>query len=288
MSKNIEYSFEFFPPKTEVGREKLEQTRDKLAALKPEYFSVTYGAGGSTRDNTRDTVLGIKQVGLDVAPHLSFGADDEELVGNLLQSYVDAGINRVVALRGDLPSGMGAQRLVYANELVEFIREKFADHFNIAVACYPEVHPQAKGYKEDVGYLKQKLDAGADYAVTQYFYDTDAFSCFMDECGHAGIDKPIVAGIMPITNMDNLIRFSEACGADIPRWLKKSLADRKENQRDLLAYGEVVVTRLCEKLIAEGVESFHFYTMNQYGPTANICRNLGLIGDCSEAEPLST
>lgn len=276
MSKNIEYSFEFFPPKTDVGREKLELTRDRLARLAPEYFSVTYGAGGSTRDNTRDTVLAIKQSGIDVAPHLSFGADDESLVGGLLQTYKNAGINRVVALRGDLPSGMGAQRMVYANELVEFICRKFGDHFKIAVACYPEVHPQAKGYADDVQFLKQKLDAGADYAVTQYFYDTDAFSCFMDECGSAGINKPIVAGIMPITNVDNLIRFSDSCGADIPRWLRKSLADRQGNQDDLLSYGEAVVTRLCEKLIAQGVESFHFYTMNQYEPTANICRNLGL------------
>lgn len=277
MAKKIEYSFEFFPPKTEVGREKLEATRNKLAALKPEYFSVTYGAGGSTRDNTKNTVLQIKSAGLDVAPHLSFGADDEALVGGLLQDYKNAGISRVVALRGDLPSGMGAQRLVYAQELVEFIRGKFGDHFTIAVACYPEVHPQASGYRDDVGFLKQKLDAGADYAVTQYFYDSDAFTCFMDECGAVGIDKPIVAGIMPITNVDNLIRFSDVCGADIPRWLRKSLADRRDHQEDLLRYGEEVVTRLCENLMTKGVDSFHFYTMNQYEPTARICQNLGLV-----------
>ena len=258
-----------------MGRAKLQKTRDQLAALKPEYFSVTYGAGGSTRDNTRNTVLDIKAAGIDVAPHLSFGADGENLVGELLQTYVDAGINRVVALRGDLPSGMGVQQMVYANELVEFIRDKFGTHFQIAVACYPEVHPQAKGYADDVRYLKQKLDAGANYAVTQYFYDTDAFSCFMDACGAVGIDKPIVAGIMPITNADNLIRFSDACGAAIPRWLRKSLSDRQANRDDLLKYGEAVVTRLCEKLIAQDVDSFHFYTMNQYGPTADICRNLG-------------
>lgn len=276
MANNISYSFEFFPPKTDLGKEKLQKTRERLAALAPEYFSVTYGAGGSTRDNTRDTVLAIKEAGLNVAPHLSFGADDESMVASLLQTYMDAGIDRVVALRGDLPSGMGAQSMVYANQLVEFIRSKFGEQFQIAVACYPEVHPQAKGYKDDVGYLKKKLDAGAHYAVTQYFYNIEAYSCFMAECERAAIDKPIVPGIMPITNVDNLIRFSDSCGADIPRWLRKSLADRQHNQDDLLRYGEEVVTALCEKLIALGADSFHFYTMNQTDPTANICRNLGL------------
>ena len=273
-SKKIRYSFEFFPPKTEKGCEKLQSTRDQLAALNPEYFSVTYGAGGSTRDNTRETVVAIKRAGLDVAPHLSFGADDEGLVGDLLQSYVDSGISRVVALRGDLPSGMGAQRMVYANELVEFIRERFADHFSIAVACYPEVHPQAKGYLDDVGYLKQKFDAGADYAVTQYFYNTDAYAHFIEECVKQRIDKPIVPGIMPITNVDNLLRFSEMCGADIPRWLRKSLHDRQSDPQSVISYGEEVVTKLCERLIDQGVQSFHFYTMNQYQPTANICLSL--------------
>lgn len=276
-NKKANYSFEFFPPKTGIGREKFEKTRSQLAELKPDYFSVTYGAGGSTRDNTRDTVMAIKQTGLDVAPHLSFGADDERLVGDLLQTYMDAGIDRVVALRGDLPSGMGAQRMIYANELVEFIRSRFADHFKIAVACYPEVHPQAKGYEEDVGYLKQKFDAGADYAVTQYFYNTEAYSQFLSECEKVGIDKPIVPGIMPITNVDNLIRFSDMCGADIPRWLRKSLADKQSNSQALISYGEEIVTKLCERLIELGAQSFHFYTMNQYQPTANICRNLGLV-----------
>ena len=277
MTTNINYSFEFFPPKTSQGSDRLRATRDQLAKLNPDYFSVTYGAGGSTRDHTRETVLEIKAAGYDVAPHLSFGADDEALIGNLLQSYVDAGINRIVALRGDLPSGMGGQRLVYANQLVEFIRAKFGDHFQIAVACYPEVHPQALGYMDDVGYLKQKLDAGADYAVTQYFYNIDAFARFADESVKAGIDKPIVAGIMPIVNVDNLIRFSELCGAEIPRWLRKALGERKQDQADLLKFGEQVVTDLCVKLIDLGFREFHFYTMNQYQPTANICRNLGCV-----------
>lgn len=276
MSQKTAFSFEFFPPKTDKGREKLRQTRDDLAVLGPEYFSVTYGAGGSTRDNTRDTVLEIKQAGLEVAPHLSFGADDEELVAGLIQQYADAGINRVVALRGDLPSGMGMQRLIYANELVEFIRTRFADHFEIAVACYPEIHPQAKGYTDDVGYLKQKLDAGADYAVTQYFYNAEAFERFLEECDKQGIDKPIVPGIMPITNLDNLIRFSDMCGAEIPRWLRLSLSEYENGSEDFLKYGEEVVTRLCQKLLELGAGSFHFYTMNQYQPTANICTNLGL------------
>jgi len=277
MSDKIEYSFEFFPPKTDAGREKLKQTRADLAKLGPEYFSVTYGAGGSTRSNTRDTVLAMREEGLDVAPHLSFGADDEALIRELLQTYKNAGINRTVALRGDLPSGMGNQRLIYASELVEFIRKEFGDHFEIAVACYPEIHPQASTYAEDVGFLKQKLDAGANYAVTQYFFNADAYARFLDECDAQGVDKPIVPGIMPITNIDNLVRFSDMCGAEIPRWLQRSLRQYENGSEDFLKYGEEVVTNLCEQLIELGAESFHFYTMNQFQPTANICKNLGLV-----------
>ena len=268
-------SFEFFPPKTEKGREKLKSTREQLSEFSPEYYSVTYGAGGSTRDNTRDIVLGIQQDGAAVAPHLSFGADDKESITELLQCYQDNGVSRIVALRGDLPSGMGARKPVYAQELVSFIRESFGDHFEIAVACYPEVHPEADDYQTDVAFLKSKLDAGADYAVTQYFYNLEAFYHFMEICKKHGIDKPIVPGIMPITNAENLIRFSDGCGADIPRWLRKSLSDQK-NQEDLLAFGEELVSNLCEKLIDFGSPGLHFYTMNQSEPSSRICRNLGL------------
>jgi methylenetetrahydrofolate reductase (NADPH) len=277
MKDDISFSFEFFPPRTDKGKEKLEKVRARLNQLGPKYFSVTYGAGGTTRDNTRDTVLAMKAEGLEVAPHLSFGADDEGFVEDLLRTYKDAGIRRLVALRGDLPPEFSDKRLVYANELVEFVRRNFGDHFEIAVGCYPEVHPQASGYTEDVRYLKQKLDAGSDYAVTQYFYNADAYARFLDECEVQGIDKPIIPGIMPITNLDNLVRFSNMCGAEIPRWLQRSLTDFEPGSKDFLRFGEEVVTSLCEQLIELGAESFHFYTMNQYEPTANICANLGLL-----------
>ena len=268
-------SFEFFPPKTDKGREKLKNTREQLSAFSPEYFSVTYGAGGSTRDNTRDIVLEIQQSGADVAPHLSFGADDQASIRSLLQCYRDSGVSRIVALRGDLPSGMGARKPVYAEELVSFIRQEFGDHFKIAVACYPEVHPEAGGYQTDVAFLKSKLDAGADYAVTQYFYSLESFYHFVGICEAHAVDKPIVPGIMPITNAENLIRFSDSCGADIPRWIRKSLNDQ-QSQDDLLAFGEEVVTKLCEQLIEFGVPGLHFYTMNQSEPSSRICRNLRL------------
>ncbi|MEX2367824.1 MAG: methylenetetrahydrofolate reductase [NAD(P)H] [Pseudohongiellaceae bacterium] len=277
MKDDISFSFEFFPPRTEAGNEKLKQVRSRLNLLGPKYFSVTYGAGGTTRDNTRDTVLEMNTEGLEVAPHLSFGANDEAFIENLLNIYKDAGIHRLVALRGDLPPELSDRRLIYANELVEFVRARFGDHFEIAVGCYPEVHPQASGYAEDVRYLKQKLDAGSDYAVTQYFYNADAYARFLDECEYQGIDKPIIPGIMPITNLENLSRFSSMCGAEIPRWLLRSLADFEPGSEDFLRFGEEVVTNLCEQLIELGAESFHFYTMNQYEPTANICANLGLL-----------
>ena len=193
----------------------------------------------------------------------------------LLQQYIDAGITRLVALRGDLPSGIGARKMVYASELVAYVRREFGDHFTIAVACYPEVHPQAESYETDVMFLKQKLDAGANYAVTQYFYNMDAFNHFMDVCEKQGIDKPIVPGIMPITHADSLIRFSDACGADIPRWLRRALMDKTDTDA-FAAFGEELVTRLCQQLIEAGAPGLHFYTMNRAEPTIQICRNLGL------------
>jgi methylenetetrahydrofolate reductase (NADPH) len=270
------YSFEFFPPKTPVGRDNLRATRAELNALGPDFFSVTYGAGGSTRDNTRDTVLAMRDEGLSVAPHLSFGSDDQETVRELLQSYRNAGVDRIVALRGDLPSGVGAVRLIYASELVAFIRRHFGDAFHIEVAAYPEIHPDADSYDEDIGYLKQKLDAGADSALTQYFYNADAYFYFIDRCRQAGIDKPIVPGIMPITNFTNLARFSKNCGADIPRWIVQRLQGYGDDQQSVTAFGTEVVTRLCEQLLAGGAPGLHFYTMNQVEPTRAIWNNLGL------------
>ena len=274
--RNFKLSFEFFPPKTDAGKEKIESTRAHLSRFNPEFFSVTYGAGGSTRDNTRDAVLSILDAGSNVAPHLSFGGDGEEQVLALLREYVSAGLDRLVALRGDIPSGMGATRLVYASELVALIREKFADHFTIAVACYPEIHPQAPSYEADIQFLKQKFDAGANFGITQYFYNADAFDHFLEHCEKAGITRPIYPGIMPITNGQNLLRFSDNCGAEVPRWIRQKLEDFKDDRASLIKFGEEVVTSLCEKLIASGAQGFHFYTMNQGEPTAAICTNLGL------------
>lgn len=266
-------SIEFFPPKTQQGLDKLQNIVDDLLPLEPEYFSVTYGAGGSTRHQTQSVVSSLAKRGLVVAPHLSFGADSEQTIEALLEAYKAEGIKRLVALRGDLPSGMGQVKPVYANELVEFIRSRFGDWFHISVACYPEVHPQAKNLSTDIHFLANKLNAGSDAAVSQYFYNLDAFLYFRDRCLAAGIDKPIYPGVMPIVNGENLIRFSEACGADIPRWLRKGMDDC-ENQEDLLQFGEDVVSNLCEGLLAAGVPGIHFYSMNQSRAVLNICKRL--------------
>jgi methylenetetrahydrofolate reductase (NADPH) len=276
MTNPFSVSFEFFPPKTPEGREKLLATRDQLATLQPDYFSVTYGAGGSTRDNTRDIVTRIHQDGYEVAPHLSFGGDSEQAVLELLQRYKDAGVRHVVALRGDMPSGMGFTKLVNANELVALIRQHFGDYFQIKVAAYPEIHPDAEHYQKDVFWLGEKFRAGADCAITQYFYNIDAYFYFMDECARQGIDKPIYPGIMPITNYQNLVRFSDNCGADIPRWLRQRLSGFGADSESLRAFGVDVVSSLCEKLLAGGAPGFHFYTMNQVNPTTDILANLGI------------
>lgn len=278
MAHSAAISFEYFPPKTDAGREKLLQvTTAELQSVSPEFYSVTYGAGGSTRDNTRGTVMALRELGHAVAPHLSFGLDDEATIAALLNSYKEAGIDRVVALRGDLPSGSGAAgRLVYANELVAFIRRHTGDHFHIEVAAYPEIHPQAPGYEADIQFLKGKFDAGADSAITQYFYNVEAYFYFLDRCAAMGIDKPIYAGIMPITNYANLARFSRNCGAEIPRWICKRLEEFADDQDSIRAFGVDVVTQLCQTLLESDAPGIHFYTMNQTQPTLQICKNLGL------------
>ncbi len=269
-------SFEYFPPKTAAGKEKLlNETTPALNALNPEFFSVTYGAGGTTRETTLGVVSTIRESGIDVAPHLSFGGDDEESVGALLDTYRERGITRLVALRGDMPSGMGAaMQLVHANELVAFIRERTGDHFSIAVAAYPEIHPESKSYQSDVEYLKLKLDAGANYAITQYFYNVEAYFYYLDQCAAAGIDKPIYAGIMPITNFENLARFSRNCGAEIPRWICKRMEQYGDDRESVRKFGIEVVTQLCQTLIESGCPGIHFYTMNQVEPTRTIFNNL--------------
>jgi len=271
-------SFEFFPPKTEAGTHKLlNEVTPALNALGPEFFSVTYGAGGSTRDTTLGVVSSMRESGIDVAPHLSFGGDDENAVETLLNTYRERGVKRTVALRGDMPSGMGgATHLVYANELVEFIRKTSGDHFEIEVAAYPEIHPEAKSYDADVQFLKGKFDAGANSAITQYFYNVEAYFYFLDRCAAAGIDNPIYAGIMPITNFDNLVRFSSNCGAEIPRWIHQRMEAYKGDQESITQFGLEIVTQLCQTLLESGAPGIHFYTMNQIEPTRQIYTNLGL------------
>lgn len=274
----LRLSFEFFPPKTPEGKEKLVTVRDELNYFDPDFFSVTYGAGGSTRDNTKGLVKQFTADGVSTAPHLSFGNDDEETIKALVSEYKAAGINRIVALRGDIPSGIGGGfQLVYANELVAFIRKHFGDHFELEVAAYPEIHPQAKSYGDDVRYLKGKFDAGANSAITQYFFNPDSYFYFLDQCQKAGITQPIYPGIMPIINYKNLIRFSDACGAEIPRWLRKALENYGDDEVSLKTFGVELVSELCETLLENGAPGLHFYTMNQTEPTAQIVKNLGLV-----------
>jgi methylenetetrahydrofolate reductase (NADPH) len=264
------FSFEFFPPKTEQGKANLEVLWQDLNQLNPAFFSVTYGAGGSTRDNTLGTVKKMKEQGLSVAPHLSFGGDDETAMRQLLDQYQAIGIDRIVALRGDIPSGFGATKIVYANELVAFIRQHYGQQFHLEVAAYPEMHPQAKSYESDIFYLKKKFDAGANSAITQYFFNADAYFYFIEACQKQGIEQPIYPGIMPITNFANLCRFSSNCGAEIPRWLKYKVESLENNPQAVIEFGKEMVIRLCEKLLEGGAPGLHFYSMNQQQPIKDI------------------
>jgi len=276
-AKDFRLSFEFFPPKTQQGHEKLKVVRAELNKLNPDFFSVTYGAGGSTRDNTKGVISAMREEGISVAPHLSFGGDHEETLYEMIEGYKNIGVDRLVALRGDMPSGMGAaMQLIYANELVAFIRDKFGSQFHLEVAAYPEIHPEANHYLEDIRYLKGKFDAGADSAITQYFFNPDAYLYFIEECKKEGIESPIYPGIMPITNYRNLARFSDACGAEIPRWIRKRLESFGDNQESINAFGIDLITELCETLLENGAPGLHFYTMNQIEPTRTIVKNLGL------------
>ncbi|MDX9885953.1 methylenetetrahydrofolate reductase [NAD(P)H] [Thauera sp.] len=274
---STEISIEFFPPTTAEGAEKLRITRDKLAALRPSFFSVTYGAGGSTRERTFTTVQEIAAAGFAAAPHLSCVGSTRNSIREILQEYTEAGIGRIVALRGDLPSGVvDPGEFRYANELVEFIRAETGDRFHIEVAAYPEWHPQARSPQDDLAAFKRKAEAGANSAITQYFYNVDAYLNFVDAVRKLGVDIPIVPGIMPIGSFSKLARFSDACGAEIPRWMRKTFESYGDDTDSIRAFGLDVVTRLCEKLIAEGAPGLHFYSMNMAGPTTEICRRLGL------------
>lgn len=258
-------SFEFFPPRTEDQRLILESTWQKLAPLRPEYLSVTFGAGGSTLDATRETVAALA-VGTDVpvAPHISCMAQSEALLREMLQGYREQGVSRLVVLRGDRPDGVaGPGPFQYANELVAWIRREFADSFRIEVACYPEFHPESPSAQTDLHYFKQKVDAGADGAVTQYFYNADAYFHYLDDCRRMGIGIPITPGIMPITNYRQLSRFSEMCGAEIPQWLRRRLEAFGEDGASIRAFGLDIVTELCERLLAGGAPGLHIYTLNR-------------------------
>ncbi|GAB6067295.1 methylenetetrahydrofolate reductase [NAD(P)H] [Methylothermus subterraneus] len=272
-------SFEFFPPRTPQLAAQLREAYLALARLKPEYFSVTYGAGGTTRANTLETVLEIRRAtGCEAAPHLSCIGSSREEIRQILQTYRAHGITKIVALRGDPPSGMSpGGDFRFAEELVRFIRAETGEHFYILVAAYPEVHPQALSYCADLKYFKRKLEAGANAAITQYFYNADAYFYFLESCRRKGIDAPIVPGIMPITNYGQLARFSDRCGADIPRWMRKRLEAFGDDLEAIRAFGIEVVTELCQKLLAGGAPGLHFYTMNRVEPTWTICRNLGLL-----------
>ena len=274
------YSFEFFPPKTEKGVANLRNTRDELAGLDPRFFSVTFGAGGSTRERTFDTVCEIQhESDIEAAPHLSCIGSTKDSIRDILNLYRKEHIHHIVALRGDLPSGMGLPgEFRYANELVEFIRAESGDHFHIEVAAYPEFHPQARDADTDLANFKRKVDAGADSAITQYFYNPYAYFHFVERCEKLGIDLPIVPGIMPITNYTQLARFSDMCGAEIPRWIRKRLEAYGDNRDSIRAFGEEVVTEMCQALLDAGAPGLHFYTMNQAGPSKAIWKNLGLSG----------
>ena len=271
------FSFEFFPPKTEAGIERLRATRKQLAQLMPTFFSVTFGAGGSTRERTLETVLEIQANGSSAAPHVSCVGSSEESIRSVLQRYQERGIRHIVALRGDLPSGtvdVGAFR--YASELVGFIRRETGSHFTIEVAAYPEVHPQARSSQESLVHFKQKIDAGANAAITQFFYNADAYFEFVDACGAAGITVPIVPGVMPINNFSQLARFADNCGAEIPRWIRMKMQGYGDDTASIKAFGLDLVTDLCDRLLTSGAPGLHFYTLNQAGPTCTIWQRLGL------------
>jgi methylenetetrahydrofolate reductase (NADPH) len=282
MSKNLTLSCEFFPPKTEKGVANMRRVREALIPLAPEFYSVTFGAGGSTQDNTMEAVLEIQQqqpmTGIDAAPHLSCVGSNADRLREMLDIYRENDIHRIVALRGDLPSGMrdpGDFR--YASELVEFIRKETGDYFDIEVAAYPEVHPQAQTAEFDLDNFKRKVDAGANSAITQYFYNIDAYRFFLDRCARKGIEIPIIPGIMPINNFAQLARFSASCGAEIPRWLRKRLEEFYDDTESMKAFSLDFLTEFTRQLIELDVPGLHFYTMNKTEPTLTICQRLNLI-----------
>ena len=275
MTLSIPVSFEFFPPKTFEGEEKLMHTVSELATHNPEFFSVTYGAGGSTQEGTFNAVANIRAQGFEAAPHLSCVGATRANTLNILDELKAQGVNRIVALRGDLPSGMGGMgELAHASDLVALIREHSGDWFHISVAAYPEYHPQARTPQDDLKHFVNKMQAGANTAITQYFYNADAYARFVEDVRAKGVNAPIIPGIMPITNYSRLARFSETCGAEIPRWVLLKLASFGDDAESIKAFGQEVVAQLCERLVQLGAPSLHFYTLNQAEPSLGVLKSL--------------
>ncbi len=271
------FSFEFFPPRTPEGAKKLADTRDKLATLKPRYFSVTFGAGGSTQKGTLEAVLDIRKAGQNAAPHISCIGTEKSVIEELLNTYKDNGIKHIVALRGDMPSGShDVGDFQHASQLISFIRETTGDHFHIEVAAYPELHPQSPSVQSEIKYFKEKVDAGANSALTQFFYNPDAYYQYIDDCEKNNINIPIVPGIAPITNYTNLSRFADNCGAEIPRWILKRLIDFGDDRASIYDFGLDVVTKLCQNLLDNGAPGLHFYTMNGAKASMALWKNLNL------------
>ncbi len=271
------FSFELFPPQTSQGVEKLRLARQQLAQYNPKFFSVTFGAGGSTRERTLETVLEIQAEGHVVAPHLSCIGSTQQNIRMILEKYHQAGISHIVALRGDLPSGMAqAGEFRYASELVAFIRQEFGSSFHIDVAAYPEYHPQARSAQADFENFKHKIETGANSAITQYFYNANAYYHFVESCELAGLNIPIVPGIMPINKFSQLVRFSDTCGAEIPRWIRKKLEGYSDDSASIQAFGLDIVTDLCERLLKAGAPGLHFYTLNSANLTSLIWQRLNL------------
>ncbi len=277
-SADVSLSLEFFPPKTPEAADKLRQIATSLNVIEPEYVSVTYGAGGSTREGSLDTVRQMLPIFQDVAPHISCIGATSAQMQELLELYASMGIQRLVALRGDLPSGYGqGGEFQHASDLVRFIRQHYGDQFEIEVAAYPEIHPQAKSAQDDLRFFAEKVAAGADQAITQYFFNSDAYFRFLEDVDKLGVDIPIIPGIMPITNFSQLARFSDACGAEIPRWIRQRLAGFGDDTQSIQAFGQEVITDLCDQLLAGGAPGLHFYTMNRAEPTLSILRDLDLV-----------
>lgn len=272
----MELSVEFFPPKTEEGFLRLSRAAEKLSSLPVEYASVTYGAGGSTREGTQSAVKILGGIFKNAVPHISCIGSDKTTINNILKTYINTGLNHLIVLRGDLPSGFGkGGEFSNAVDLVKYIREQFKENFRIEVAAYPEIHPQAKNPEQDIRYFAEKVKAGANGAITQYFFNSDAYFKFVDDSHKLGVNVPIVPGIMPITNFNQLARFSDNCGAEIPRWIRQRLSSFGDDSESIFLFGIDVVSDLCDQLISAGVPGLHFYSMNRADAILKINENLG-------------